>query len=165
MYLQDIFPGCLFCLSLCSDITSNMAQYILMFFFSFLLFQVTLYYQGLRVPFTLPLGPSSSSYETRDITAWNFLPEIASQIAQEDQCKYYLYDCLMRKQCLYIHPLRQLGLVFPHIGLLEGSLVSPTLLFQQFILSLRSTFTSRWMKRLQTDVNLQSSWIIPICKL
>lgn len=46
---------------------------------------VTLYYQGLRVPFTLPLGPSSSSYETRDITAWNFLPEIASQIAQEDQ--------------------------------------------------------------------------------
>ncbi|OXB80055.1 UNVERIFIED_CONTAM: hypothetical protein H355_012978 [Colinus virginianus] len=46
---------------------------------------VTLYYQGLRVPFTLPLGPPSSSYETRDITAWNFLPEIASQIAQEDQ--------------------------------------------------------------------------------
>ncbi|POI35129.1 hypothetical protein CIB84_001119, partial [Bambusicola thoracicus] len=46
---------------------------------------VTLYYQGLQVPFTLPLGPSSSSHETRNITVWNFLPEIASQIAQEDQ--------------------------------------------------------------------------------
>ncbi|XP_040421681.1 vitellogenin-1 [Cygnus olor] len=45
---------------------------------------VTLYYQGLRMPFTLPLGPSSS-YNTRDITAWNVFPEIASQIAQEDQ--------------------------------------------------------------------------------
>ncbi|XP_014794486.1 PREDICTED: vitellogenin-1-like [Calidris pugnax] len=45
---------------------------------------VTLYYQALRIPFTLPLGPSPT-YETRDITAWNVLPEIASQIAQEDQ--------------------------------------------------------------------------------
>ncbi|XP_062467267.1 vitellogenin-1-like [Pezoporus occidentalis] len=45
---------------------------------------VTLYYQALRMPFTLPLGPSPT-YETRDITAWNFFPEIASQIAQEDQ--------------------------------------------------------------------------------
>ncbi|NXN46674.1 VIT1 protein, partial [Rhinoptilus africanus] len=45
---------------------------------------VTLYYQALRMPFTLPLGPSPT-YETRDITAWNVLPEIASQIAQEDQ--------------------------------------------------------------------------------
>uniref|UniRef100_A0A8B9PXA8 Phosvitin n=1 Tax=Apteryx owenii TaxID=8824 RepID=A0A8B9PXA8_APTOW len=45
---------------------------------------VTLYYQALRIPFTLPLGPSPT-YETQDITAWNFLPEIASQIAQEDQ--------------------------------------------------------------------------------
>ncbi|KFQ15099.1 Vitellogenin-1 [Leptosomus discolor] len=45
---------------------------------------VTLYYQALRMPFTLPLGPSPT-YETRDITAWNIFPEIASQIAQEDQ--------------------------------------------------------------------------------
>ncbi|NXK02955.1 VIT1 protein, partial [Herpetotheres cachinnans] len=45
---------------------------------------VTLYYQALRMPFTLPLGPSPP-YETRDITAWNLFPEIASQIAQEDQ--------------------------------------------------------------------------------
>ncbi|NXN76786.1 VIT1 protein, partial [Himantopus himantopus] len=45
---------------------------------------VTLYYQALRMPFTLPLGPSPT-YETRDITAWNVFPEIASQIAQEDQ--------------------------------------------------------------------------------
>ncbi|KAF1660386.1 Vitellogenin-1, partial [Aptenodytes patagonicus] len=45
---------------------------------------VTLYYQALRMPFTLPLGPSPT-YETRDITAWNLLPEIASQITQEDQ--------------------------------------------------------------------------------
>ncbi|PKU44575.1 vitellogenin-1-like [Limosa lapponica baueri] len=45
---------------------------------------VTLYYQALRIPFTLPLGPSPT-YETRDITAWNVFPEIASQIAQEDQ--------------------------------------------------------------------------------
>ncbi|NWS74842.1 VIT1 protein, partial [Crotophaga sulcirostris] len=45
---------------------------------------VTLYYQALRMPFTLPLGPSPT-YETRDITAWNLFPEIASQIAQEDQ--------------------------------------------------------------------------------
>ncbi|NXE20305.1 VIT1 protein, partial [Ardeotis kori] len=45
---------------------------------------VTLYYQALRLPFTLPLGPSPT-YETRDITAWNLFPEIASQIAQEDQ--------------------------------------------------------------------------------
>ncbi|XP_008489046.2 vitellogenin-1-like [Calypte anna] len=45
---------------------------------------VTLYYQGLRMPFTLPLGPSPT-YETQDITAWNLLPKIASQIAQEDQ--------------------------------------------------------------------------------
>ncbi|XP_066049216.1 vitellogenin-1-like [Chamaea fasciata] len=46
--------------------------------------EVTLYCQGLRLPFTLPLGPSPD-YETRDITAWNLFPEIASQIAQEDQ--------------------------------------------------------------------------------
>ncbi|NWY52270.1 VIT1 protein, partial [Chionis minor] len=45
---------------------------------------VTLYYQALRIPFTLPLGPSPT-YETRDITAWNVFPKIASQIAQEDQ--------------------------------------------------------------------------------
>ncbi|NXN29549.1 VIT1 protein, partial [Nycticryphes semicollaris] len=45
---------------------------------------VTLYYQALRIPFTLPLGPSPV-YETQDITAWNVLPKIASQIAQEDQ--------------------------------------------------------------------------------
>ncbi|NXQ87267.1 VIT1 protein, partial [Nyctibius grandis] len=45
---------------------------------------VTLYYQALRMPFTMPLGPSPT-YETRDITAWNLFPEIASQIAQEDQ--------------------------------------------------------------------------------
>ncbi|NWQ60813.1 VIT1 protein, partial [Neopipo cinnamomea] len=45
---------------------------------------VTLYCQALRLPFTLPLGPSPP-YETRDITAWNLFPEIASQIAQEDQ--------------------------------------------------------------------------------
>ncbi|NXX84558.1 VIT1 protein, partial [Urocolius indicus] len=45
---------------------------------------VTLYYQALRLPFTLPLGPSPA-YETRDITAWNLFSEIASQIAQEDQ--------------------------------------------------------------------------------
>ncbi|NWS98081.1 VIT1 protein, partial [Mionectes macconnelli] len=45
---------------------------------------VTLYCQALRLPFTLPLGPSPA-YEARDITAWNLLPEIASQIAQEDQ--------------------------------------------------------------------------------
>ncbi|NXG06317.1 VIT1 protein, partial [Sakesphorus luctuosus] len=45
---------------------------------------VTLYCQALRLPFTLPLGPSPT-YETRDITAWNLFPEIASQIAQEDQ--------------------------------------------------------------------------------
>ncbi|KFP51004.1 Vitellogenin-1, partial [Cathartes aura] len=45
---------------------------------------VTLYYQALRMPFILPLGPSAT-YETRDITAWNLFPEIASQIAQEDQ--------------------------------------------------------------------------------
>ncbi|KFQ24157.1 PREDICTED: vitellogenin-1-like [Merops nubicus] len=45
---------------------------------------VTLYYQALRMPFTLPLGPSPT-YEARDITAWNLFPEIASQIAQEDQ--------------------------------------------------------------------------------
>ncbi|NWY96279.1 VIT1 protein, partial [Loxia curvirostra] len=46
--------------------------------------EVTLYCQGSRLPFTLPLGPSPA-YETRDITAWNLFPEIASQIAQEDQ--------------------------------------------------------------------------------
>ncbi|XP_017680339.1 PREDICTED: vitellogenin-1-like [Lepidothrix coronata] len=46
--------------------------------------EVTLYCQALRLPFTLPLGPSPA-YETRDITTWNLLPEIASQIAQEDQ--------------------------------------------------------------------------------
>ncbi|NWS51043.1 VIT1 protein, partial [Chunga burmeisteri] len=45
---------------------------------------VTLYCQALRMPFTLPLGPSPA-YKTRDITAWNLFPEIASQIAQEDQ--------------------------------------------------------------------------------
>ncbi|NWU15716.1 VIT1 protein, partial [Cephalopterus ornatus] len=45
---------------------------------------VTLYCQALRLPFTLPLGPSPA-YETRGITAWNLFPEIASQIAQEDQ--------------------------------------------------------------------------------
>ncbi|NWS15736.1 VIT1 protein, partial [Pachyramphus minor] len=45
---------------------------------------VTLYCQALRLPFTLPLGPSPA-YETRDITAWNLFPEIASQIAKEDQ--------------------------------------------------------------------------------
>ncbi|KAJ7410124.1 hypothetical protein WISP_110911 [Willisornis vidua] len=45
---------------------------------------VTLYCQALRLPFTLPLGPSPT-YKTRDITAWNLFPEIASQIAQEDQ--------------------------------------------------------------------------------
>ncbi|NWH60462.1 VIT1 protein, partial [Geococcyx californianus] len=45
---------------------------------------VTLYYQALRMPFTMPLGPSPAR-ETRDITAWNLFPEIASQIAQEDQ--------------------------------------------------------------------------------
>ncbi|KFQ39222.1 Vitellogenin-1 [Mesitornis unicolor] len=45
---------------------------------------VTLYYQALRIPFTLPLGPSPT-YETPDITAWNVFPKIASQIAQEDQ--------------------------------------------------------------------------------
>ncbi|KFV05702.1 Vitellogenin-1 [Pterocles gutturalis] len=45
---------------------------------------VTLYYQALRMPFTLPLGPSPA-YETQDITAWNLFPKIASQIAQEDQ--------------------------------------------------------------------------------
>ncbi|NWW24186.1 VIT1 protein, partial [Falcunculus frontatus] len=46
--------------------------------------EVTLYCQGFRLPFTLPLGPSPA-YETQDITAWNLFPEIASQIAQEDQ--------------------------------------------------------------------------------
>ncbi|XP_014727674.1 PREDICTED: vitellogenin-1-like [Sturnus vulgaris] len=46
--------------------------------------EVTLYCQGFRLPFTLPSGPSPA-YETRDITAWNLFPEIASQIAQEDQ--------------------------------------------------------------------------------
>ncbi|KAF2984413.1 hypothetical protein EK904_003357, partial [Melospiza melodia maxima] len=46
--------------------------------------EVTLYCQGFRLPFTLPLGPSPA-YETQDITAWNLLPAIASQIAQEDQ--------------------------------------------------------------------------------
>ncbi|NXU44983.1 VIT1 protein, partial [Drymodes brunneopygia] len=46
--------------------------------------EVTLYCQGFRLPFTLPLGPSPA-YESRDITAWNLFPEIASQIAQEDQ--------------------------------------------------------------------------------
>ncbi|NXT03903.1 VIT1 protein, partial [Prunella fulvescens] len=46
--------------------------------------EVTLYCQGFRLPFTLPLGPSPA-YETRDITAWNLFPEIASKIAQEDQ--------------------------------------------------------------------------------
>ncbi|NXP62766.1 VIT1 protein, partial [Chloropsis cyanopogon] len=46
--------------------------------------EVTFYCQGFRLPFTLPLGPSPA-YETRDITAWNLFPEIASQIAQEDQ--------------------------------------------------------------------------------
>ncbi|NXB14165.1 VIT1 protein, partial [Rhagologus leucostigma] len=46
--------------------------------------EVTLYCQGFRLPFTLPLGPSPA-YETRDVTAWNLFPEIASQIAQEDQ--------------------------------------------------------------------------------
>uniref|UniRef100_A0A8C5X7S7 Phosvitin n=1 Tax=Malurus cyaneus samueli TaxID=2593467 RepID=A0A8C5X7S7_9PASS len=46
--------------------------------------EVTLYCQALRLPFTLPLGPSPA-YETQDITAWNLLPKIASQIAQEDQ--------------------------------------------------------------------------------
>ncbi|NXA71943.1 VIT1 protein, partial [Thryothorus ludovicianus] len=46
--------------------------------------EVTLYCQGFRLPFTLPLGPSPA-YETRDIIAWNLFPEIASQIAQEDQ--------------------------------------------------------------------------------
>ncbi|KFV46604.1 Vitellogenin-1 [Tyto alba] len=45
---------------------------------------ITLYYQALRMPFTLPLGPSPT-YKTRDITAWNLFPEIALQIAQEDQ--------------------------------------------------------------------------------
>ncbi|NWU85594.1 VIT1 protein, partial [Onychorhynchus coronatus] len=45
---------------------------------------VTLYCQALRLPFTLPLGPSPA-YETQDITAWNLFPQIASQIAQEDQ--------------------------------------------------------------------------------
>ncbi|NXJ61254.1 VIT1 protein, partial [Rostratula benghalensis] len=45
---------------------------------------VTLFYQALRIPFTLPLGPSPT-YEPRDITAWNVFPKIASQIAQEDQ--------------------------------------------------------------------------------
>ncbi|KAM6327412.1 vitellogenin-1-like [Podargus strigoides] len=45
---------------------------------------VTLYYQALRMPFTLPLGPSPT-YEARDITAWNLFSEIASKIAQEDQ--------------------------------------------------------------------------------
>ncbi|XP_009980708.1 PREDICTED: vitellogenin-1-like [Tauraco erythrolophus] len=45
---------------------------------------VTLYYQALRMPFTLPLGPSPS-YKTPDITAWNLFSKIASQIAQEDQ--------------------------------------------------------------------------------
>ncbi|NWR47910.1 VIT1 protein, partial [Regulus satrapa] len=46
--------------------------------------EVTLYCQGFRLPFTLPLG-LSPAYESRDITAWNLFPEIASQIAQEDQ--------------------------------------------------------------------------------
>ncbi|XP_064576069.1 vitellogenin-1-like isoform X2 [Zonotrichia leucophrys gambelii] len=46
--------------------------------------EVTLYCQGFRLPFTLPLDPSPA-YETQDITAWNLLPAIASQIAQEDQ--------------------------------------------------------------------------------
>ncbi|NXI11782.1 VIT1 protein, partial [Irena cyanogastra] len=46
--------------------------------------EVTLYCQGFRLPFTLPLGPAPA-YETRDITAWNLFPAIASQIAQEDQ--------------------------------------------------------------------------------
>ncbi|NXO73804.1 VIT1 protein, partial [Phainopepla nitens] len=46
--------------------------------------EVTLYCQGFRLPFTLPLGPSPA-YETQDITAWNLFPEIAAQIAQEDQ--------------------------------------------------------------------------------
>ncbi|NXG25030.1 VIT1 protein, partial [Grallaria varia] len=45
---------------------------------------VTLYCQALGLPFTLPLGPSPT-YETQDITTWNLFPEIASQIAQEDQ--------------------------------------------------------------------------------
>ncbi|XP_054020932.1 vitellogenin-1 [Dryobates pubescens] len=45
---------------------------------------VTLYCQALRMPITLPLG-QSPAYETQDITAWNLFPEIASQIAQEDQ--------------------------------------------------------------------------------
>ncbi|XP_009082603.1 PREDICTED: vitellogenin-1-like [Acanthisitta chloris] len=53
---------------------------------------VTLYCQALRLPFTLPLGPSPN-YETRDITAWNLFPEIASQIAQEDQS-----TCEIREQ-------------------------------------------------------------------
>ncbi|NXF79640.1 VIT1 protein, partial [Sclerurus mexicanus] len=53
---------------------------------------VTLYCQALRLPFTLPLGPSPT-YETRDITAWNLFPEIASQIAQEDQS-----TCEIREQ-------------------------------------------------------------------
>ncbi|NXX64575.1 VIT1 protein, partial [Spizella passerina] len=46
--------------------------------------EVTLYCQGFRLPFTLPSGPSPA-YETQDIAAWNLLPAIASQIAQEDQ--------------------------------------------------------------------------------
>ncbi|NXI39881.1 VIT1 protein, partial [Galbula dea] len=45
---------------------------------------LTLYSQALRMPFTMPLGPSPT-YETRDITSWNLFYEIASQIAQEDQ--------------------------------------------------------------------------------
>ncbi|OPJ77421.1 vitellogenin-1 [Patagioenas fasciata monilis] len=45
---------------------------------------VTLYCQALRMPFTLPLGPTPP-YEIQDITAWNLFPQIASQIAQEDQ--------------------------------------------------------------------------------
>ncbi|NWI52084.1 VIT1 protein, partial [Calyptomena viridis] len=53
---------------------------------------VTLYCQALRLPFTLPLG-ASPTYETRDITAWNLFPEIASQIAQEDQS-----TCEIREQ-------------------------------------------------------------------
>lgn len=95
MHLQDVFfkIRVFFCLQ------SYQYSSIYLNVFSFLLFQVTLYYQALRMPFTLPLGPSPP-YETRDITAWNVFPEIASQIAQEDQCKYYLYACLINKQCL-----------------------------------------------------------------
>ncbi|XP_021385755.2 vitellogenin-1 [Lonchura striata] len=72
--------------------------------------EVTLYCQGFRLPFTLPLGPSPA-YETRDITAWNLFPEIASQIAQEDQSTCEIretdfktfdrvsYSCSFNKSC------------------------------------------------------------------